>query len=72
LSHETDIRFHLKLAIIDLESAREQHQVGHAVKTPLLAMRLLDQRLQHTTEDVTELMQELGSEQAKLDTCSVH
>jgi hypothetical protein len=67
MTHETDIRFNLQLAIIDREAAKERHRAGYAVSTSLPDMQLLDKHLKHSTDDVTDLMQELGAEQTERD-----
>lgn len=60
---ETDVRANLKLALVDLDAAREGRRAGYAAMTTPPAMFSLEERVQHTSDDVGELMQELSSEQ---------
>ena len=59
----TDVRTHLKLALVDLDAAREGRRAGYAAMTTRPAMHSLERRVQHTSEEVLALMQQLISAQ---------
>lgn len=59
MNNVIDIRSHLKVALIDLDAARDKRRAGYAAKIPRSDMRLLEKQLTQTSTKFDALMQEL-------------
>lgn len=59
MNNVIDIRSHLKVALIDLDAAREKRRAGYAAGIPRSGMRLLEKQLTQTSSRFDVLMQEL-------------
>jgi hypothetical protein len=64
MNHENNLRARLKLALFDLEIARNKRRVGSAVRAPHADMQRLDTHVAKSSDVFNKLMQKLICQQS--------